>query len=169
MAQAPGLRPTPDRVRETVFNWLMPMIEGSHCLDLFAGSGALGLEAASRGAASVCLLEREPRVLSVLRDNVARLDAGDFVQAHGGDAMTWLWQPPPRRFDLVFVDPPYADALAGDAIALLRSKGWLADDAWLYTEWPHGRPAPIPDSPWRAARAGRVAYALYRDAHRPAG
>ncbi len=163
VADLPGLRPTPDRVRETVFNWLAPMIEGSHCLDLFAGSGALGFEAASRGAAEVWMIEREPRALSMLRDNVARLDTAAIVQVHGADALDWLRRPPPRRFDLVFVDPPYVDRIAPMVFAALHEFGWLSDDAWLYCEWPQEQSPPSAQLPWRSARAGRIVYALYRN------
>lgn len=163
VADLPGLRPTPDRVRETVFNWLAPMIEGSHCLDLFAGSGVLGFEAASRGAAEVWMIERDPHALAMLRNNVVRLDTAATVQVHGADALDWLRRPPPRRFDLVFVDPPYADRITATAFAVLHEHGWLSDDAWLYCEWPQEQSSPTPELPWRSARAGRIVYALYRN------
>src|ERR1700754_5153054 len=109
----PGLRPTSDRVRETLFNWLQPVIEGSRCLDLFAGTGALGLEALSRGAASVTFVEREPRLAAALQANLSRLKAGGEVI--GDDAARWL-KGSGKPFDLVFLDPPFVlDAWTGIA------------------------------------------------------
>lgn len=164
----PGLRPTPDRVRETLFNWLMPVSEGARCLDLFAGSGALGLEAASRGAAEVVLLERDRSVAGLLRQHVDRLDAGGVVQVHCADALDWLRRTPVRHFDVVFLDPPYDTGLLVPAWDLLRAGGWLSPLAWVYTEWPLDRPAPLALPPWRSARAGQVACALYRVQSEPA-
>lgn len=101
-----GLRPTPDRVRETLFNWLGQDLSGQSCLDLFAGSGALGLEAASRGAARVVLVERSPRALKALRDNLAQLPAAAAVELVAGDALKFA-AVCPAPFDVLFVDPPY--------------------------------------------------------------
>lgn len=139
----------------------MPVIEGSRCLDLFAGSGALGLEAASRGAAEAVLIESDPCALATLRANVTRLRA-DKVRIEAGNALTWLRQTPPVPCDIVFVDPPYATDLAVSAITALMDGGWLAPKAWLYTEWPDGRAPPLLIEPWRRARAGAVHFALYR-------
>lgn len=164
VADVPGLRPTPDRVRETLFNWLAPVIEGSRCLDLFAGSGALGLEAASRGAACASLVEREPRALAVLRANVELLGAGDTVEVIAADALDLLRTPPPVPFDLVFLDPPYDAGLLAPALAALFAGGWLAPSGWLYLEWPGGAPAPLAGTPWRSLAAGQVQCALYRAA-----
>lgn len=158
----PGLRPTPDRVRETLFNWLMPVIEGSRCLDLYAGSGALGFEAASRGARQVCLIEQDAQVAAALRDHIDRLQATDRMQVHCTDAMTWLRRPVAEPFDVVFIDPPYSLDLIAPTISALREHGWLAADAWLYCEWPLDRPAPVSEPPWRTGRAGNIAFALYR-------
>lgn len=126
-----GLRPTPDRVRETLFNWLAPVIEGSRCLDLFAGSGALGFEAASRGAASVVLVERDAAVVNSLREQQRRLNAHqvDVVQA---DALQFLARAP-QPFDVVLLDPPFGQGLLEAALAALQ-RGWLAPRAWLYLE-----------------------------------
>ncbi len=157
----PGLRPTPDRVRETLFNWLMPVIEGSHCLDLYAGSGALGLEAASRGAARVTLVERDPAALAQLRANRDLLAAGQ-VEIEAGDTLAWLERGPARAYDIVFVDPPYADQLVARSVCALLAGDWLAAQALVYLEWPVGQTAPVAGSPWREARAGGVRYALYR-------
>jgi 16S rRNA (guanine966-N2)-methyltransferase len=131
-ASLPGLRPTGDRVRETLFNWLAPMIEGAHCLDLFAGSGALGLEAASRGAGRVLMLDRSPKVVAQLRENIAlmRLDQTRALQA---DAVKWL-QGEPEPFDLVFLDPPFADNLLDKLLPRLVGGGWLKPAGLIYLE-----------------------------------
>lgn len=157
-----GLRPTPDRVRETLFNWLQPALPGARVLDLFAGSGALGLEAVSRGAAAALLVERDPRACEALHDAVARLSAGDAVTVLRGDALAVLQAPLHGRFDIVFVDPPF-DAGAWTAV-LERLPAWLAGDAWLYLETP---PAPAPRLPddWQLHREGGTRgtrHALYR-------
>jgi len=157
----PGLRPTSERVRETLFNWLAPHLPGAHCLDLFAGSGALGFEAASRGAASVLMIEREPRVTALLRANAQRLRATS-VQVHEGDALAWLASPAMPRFDLAFVDPPFAAGVIDASLAALVP--WLAGDALVYVETAIDA-APGLSSAWRLHREGRtreVRYALYR-------
>ncbi len=169
VADAPGLRPTSDRVRETLFNWLAPMLPGARVLDLFAGSGALGLEALSRGAASAVLVERDPALAAGLRALAARLQGGEAAQVVQGDALAWLAAQPPadapgQGFDLAFVDPPFAAGL-WDAVwpALLPR---LAATAWLYVEAPLAAPIVLP-APWLAHREGatrEVAYALYRRA-----
>lgn len=139
----------------------MPVIEGSRCLDLYAGSGALGLEAASRGAASVTLVERDPVALAQLRANRDLLDAGQ-VEIETGDAVAWLERGPVRAYDIVFVDPPYADHLVSRTVSGLLSGDWLAAQALVYLEWPVEQAAPVAGSPWREARAGGIRYALYR-------
>ena len=126
-----GLRPTPDRVRETLFNWLTPVIDGSRCLDLFAGSGALGFEAASRGAASVVLVERDAVVVRGLRDQQRRLNAHQ-VEVVQADALQFL-AGAPQPFDIVLLDPPFGQDLLEAALAALQ-RGWLAPRAWLYLE-----------------------------------
>jgi 16S rRNA (guanine966-N2)-methyltransferase len=103
---APGLRPTPDRVRETLFNWLGQNLEGWRCLDAFAGSGALGFEAASRGASEVTLIERDSKLVRGLRAVQERLKAGT-VRIDAADALAWMARSAPERFELVFVDPPF--------------------------------------------------------------
>lgn len=159
----PGLRPTAERVRETLFNWLQPVIAGSNCLDAFAGTGALGIEALSRGASAVTFVEREPRLAAALKANLARLKAPG--QVVGDDAARWL-KGAGKPFDVVFLDPPFAlDAWAGIA-SLLENGGWLAPAAWIYVESPRGASFPLPDNwlPHRQGQAGEVAYALYRRA-----
>jgi 16S rRNA (guanine966-N2)-methyltransferase len=156
-----GLRPTADRVRETLFNWLQPVIEGSRCLDLFAGSGALGFEAASRGAARVLMIERSERVARMLQVNACILGATQ-VRVHREDALQWL-SGSPEPFDVVFLDPPFDDDLLGRSYALLCAKDWLAPQARVYLEAPAGRALPVLPAGWtliRDKRAGQVRFAL---------
>jgi len=157
----PGLRPTADRVRETLFNWLQGELAGARVLDLFAGTGALGFEAASRGAAEVVLLERDARLAQGLRDTAARLGVAT-VRVEAADALAWLDRPPTTAFDVAFLDPPFA---AGLWEACARGLDpWLAGAAWIYLEAPASAHPPVPAS-WREHRRGatrEVAYALYR-------
>lgn len=160
----PGLRPTSDRVRETLFNWLMPKLPGARVLDLFAGSGALGLEAVSRGAASACLVERDPVLAGNLRQLVERLGAGAQVQVLADDALRWLETAAAAAADIAFVDPPFAAGLWPQVFERLPRH--LAADAWLYVEAPAGH-APVPPGEWSLHREGAtrdVRYALYRRA-----
>ncbi len=165
VAAIEGLRPSADRVRETLFNWLQPMIHGAHVLDVFAGSGVLGLEAASRGAARVVLLERHAGLAANLTVQVGRLaDASvhGSIQVVHDDALSWLARPPSERFDLAFMDPPFAADLWQPALRALDP--WLSDRAWLYLEAP--RQAAIdPGAAWSMHRHGQtreVEFALYR-------
>jgi len=130
--EADGLRPTGDRVRETLFNWLQMKIPGSRCLDLFAGSGALGLEAASRGAASVTLVESAPLVVQQIRQTLNDLGATDKVHLFNGTAQQYL-ATAPEPFDLVFVDPPF-DLHVHRAILEALTPSYLASGALLYVE-----------------------------------
>ncbi|WP_083383926.1 MULTISPECIES: 16S rRNA (guanine(966)-N(2))-methyltransferase RsmD [Cupriavidus] len=160
--EAEGLRPTPDRVRETLFNWLGQDLTGLSCLDLFAGSGALGFEAASRGAAQVTLVEANPRVAKQLRDNQYRLDAAQ-VRVIQGDAFAVAAGMPTAGFDVVFLDPPFAEDWLGPALehaARLSRPGGL-----VYVETDRaltGPQAPVPASLElvRQARAGAVHFHL---------
>lgn len=166
VAVAPGLRPTTDRVRETLFNWLQPVITGARCLDLFAGTGALGLEAASRGAGEVVLVERSLRLARQLVANVATLNA-EQVSVVTMDALRWL-AGEARAFDIVFVDPPFDSDLAVHSMDAL-GRGWLAPRALVYLERPARlEPLALPED-WRYAkdkRAGDVRFALI-EANRP--
>jgi len=128
-----GLRPTPDRVRETLFNWLTPILPGARCLDLFAGSGALGLEALSRGAAQVVLVDRDARVITQLREHIATLKAqgAELIQA---DALQLLQHPTHEKFDIIFLDPPYHQNLLEPCCRQLENGGWLAAGARVYLE-----------------------------------
>ena len=166
---AAGLRPTPDRVRETLFNWLAPVIDGARCLDLFAGTGALGVEAASRGAREVVLVERDFALAKALEANLARLKVG-VAKVENRDALAFLGTVPPRPFDIAFVDPPFDANLWRDACAALASRGWLAPDALVYVESPRDVVPEVPASwtPHREAHAGEVRYALYRCSPSPA-
>ena len=162
VADVEGLRPTPDRVRETLFNWLQPVLPGARVLDLFAGSGALGLEALSRGAREALLVERDPATAEALRATVARLHAGAEASVIQADALTLLRNPLHGRFDLVFLDPPFAADLWTDAMRWLPA--WLADDAWLYLEQPAQGPFD-PGPQWglhRESRTRDVLYSLHR-------
>ena len=129
----PGLRPTPDRVRETLFNWLGQDLTGWRCVDAFAGTGALGLEAASRGAADVLLLEADAALVDALRAVVKRLDATN-VRVQRGNALTALAGLAPASIDLVFLDPPFDADLFDKALAAARPA--LADSGFLYLEAP---------------------------------
>lgn len=166
VADAAGLRPTADRVRETLFNWLAsagaPALAGARVLDLFAGSGALGLEAVSRGAREAVLVERDPALAQSLRDTAQRLKAGDRVQVVRADALSWLAAPLLGRFDVVFVDPPFDAGLWPRVLPLLAP--WVAEDAWLYLETP-AQSSFDPGPGWRQHRQGatrEARHALYR-------
>ena len=150
-----GLRPTPDRLRETLFNWLGQDLAGLRCLDAFAGSGALGFEAASRGAVDVVLVERDARAARVLQEDCERLGAGDCVRVVRGDAIHFLRQSGGReRFDVIFLDPPFDSGLLPAAIE--SAKRCLAPDGLLYVEADR---LPDPGEGWRWARQGRAGHA----------
>lgn len=159
----PGLRPTPDRVRETAFNWLQPVIAGSRCLDLFCGSGALALEALSRGAAAVTMVDSSPAAVAALRGNLARLGASGF-ELVCADAFEWLASAPCAPFDIAFVDPPFGRGLAARALECLAGTRLLAPGARIYVESAAAEPPPPTPPDWtlhRDKRAGQVAYRLY--------
>lgn len=163
---AQGLRPTTDRIRETVFNWLQPYIITSHCLDCFAGSGVLGFEALSRGANRVVFVEKNSKTVKNLRDNAARL-AADNAVVHHADILQWL-QPVQndsslnKIFDLVFLDPPFHSDLLIKSCALLASSGCLAEDAIIYVEYGKNENVVFPDN-WYCLKeksSGQVTYKL---------
>lgn len=162
--EAPGLRPTPDRVRETLFNWLAAHIEGAKVLDAFTGSGALYLEALSRGASMALALDANATAISSLRHNLDLLGCatGQLLQS---DALKYLETQTPSAFDLVFLDPPFHQNLLPATCTLLEEKGWLAERAWIYTE--SETPPSILQMPttWRLHRekkAGQVYYSLWQ-------
>ncbi|MEA9389862.1 16S rRNA (guanine(966)-N(2))-methyltransferase [Acerihabitans sp. TG2] len=159
---SPGLRPTTDRVRETLFNWLAPMIQGARCLDCFAGSGALGLEALSRYAATTMLLEQDRAVAVQLEKNL-RLLCADRGQVIHTDSLRWLaTQGTP--YDLIFLDPPFHQGFIERTVLLLEEHGWLAPEAWIYIETEIDGPTVSIPPHWRLHRekvAGQVAYRLF--------
>jgi 16S rRNA (guanine966-N2)-methyltransferase len=162
IADVPGLRPTSERIRETLFNWLSPTIPGARCLDLFAGTGALGLEALSRGAGDVVFVEKSPVAAKVLRDNVQVLDAStaDVRQAN---ALAFLEAPAGKKFDIVFLDPPFAADMLGDLCRLLDEASMLCSGALVYLEEDRARPETDLPPGWRILKsktAGNVRYSL---------
>lgn len=157
----PGLRPTADRARETLFNWLQPMLSGARVLDLFAGTGALGIEALSRGAAHLTLVETDPATAKVLNENLSRLKVGATVETLPAPAVLGRL---PDAFDLVFVDPPFAAGLWTSTLAALETSGKLSASAWIHVEAPIGTDYIVPEtwSLWREGRFGAVGIRLYR-------
>lgn len=159
-----GLRPTSDRVRETLFNWLAPVIEGARCLDLYAGTGALGIEALSRGAGACTFVENDRGLARLIGENLTRLkiENARVVDADALGMLAGTAQP----FDVVFLDPPFTANLWNESARRLESGGWLAGDAWIYVESPADAELVLPPA-WnlhREGRAGAVRYALYRRA-----
>ncbi len=165
---AEGLRPTTDRIRETVFNWLQPYIYQSFCLDCFAGSGVLGFEALSRGGDKVVFIEQNIKTVKRLKDNISTLDASDASVFHQ-DALIWLrstqqqQEQVKQKFNLVFLDPPFHCDLLVKASALLASSGCLTEDAIIYVEHNVDANIVMPEN-WfclKEKKAGQVAYKLY--------
>ncbi|SEG78989.1 16S rRNA (guanine(966)-N(2))-methyltransferase RsmD [Marinobacterium lutimaris] len=161
-----GLRPTPDRVRETLFNWLQGVTEGARCVDLCAGSGALGLEALSRGAGSLTFVDQSSLVARTLRENLQKLKVQN-AEVVNASALDWLSALPAdesERFDLVFMDPPFRKGLVAPLCALLESHNLLSERAMVYVESEKEIGAPdVPES-WslyREKHAGQVSYRLY--------
>ena len=161
---APNLRPTPDRVRETVFNWLAPMIQGARCLDLFAGSGALGLEALSRGAAFTTFVDSHKKVIQALLSHLELLNANDRAEVRQMDGVKFLNEQA-TKYDLVFLDPPYHLDLMQKVVPLLESNAWLNENAMLYLEIEKRQSLPeLPDNwvPLKEKTAGEVNYFLFQ-------
>ncbi len=156
-----GLRPSPDRVRETLFAWLQGYIDGARCLDLFAGSGALGLEALSRGAAYTLFVDREARATAALREHLALLGGeGEVAQA---DTMKLLAGPPAQGFDIVFLDPPVRKGMLIPCCEALAAHGWLRPGARVYLEFERSLGEPELPEGWswlRLKQAGQLAYGL---------
>jgi 16S rRNA (guanine966-N2)-methyltransferase len=160
-----ALRPTPSRIRETLFNWLTPYIVNARCLDLFAGSGVLGFEALSRGARACVLVENDRKTIVTLRETVRLLDTNsvEIVETEG---LLWLKQPA-TPFDVVFLDPPYHAKLLPDCFALLEESGWLEAESLIYFE--SNKPIapailPITWQLWHKKKAGQVYYYLAKRA-----
>ena len=166
VADAAGLRPTPDRVRETLFNWLAPHISGRRVLDLFAGSGALGFEALSRGAATATLVEQDRAAQAVLRDTAARFGLGG-ARIEGGDAIAFLRSQPAAAFDLVFLDPPFQSGLLAPALRILYEQQVLAPDGFCYVEMAAASPLPSWPSGWTLHRSGKAGEVGYHLLHAP--
>jgi 16S rRNA (guanine966-N2)-methyltransferase len=162
-ADAPGLRPTPARVRETLFNWLQYEIVGKNCLDLYAGSGALGFEAASRGAKAVIQVESNAQACRCLRDNALMLAAADRIKVVQSDVLRYL-DGNAEAFDVAFLDPPFGQNLAVQTCKQLEDKGWLARHAKIYVETErHFDFSGMPEN-WRQLKsksAGEVGYHLF--------
>lgn len=157
----PGLRPTPDRVRETLFNWLAPVIVGARCLDLFCGSGALGLEALSRGASHVVMVDESPKVIDQLRKQIQifATDKATLLCAQVPEVNLTTMQP----FDIIFLDPPFHKGLINKCSAWLENQDLLASNALIYIETEAElAPPPIPNN-WQIIKsksAGQVRYYL---------
>lgn len=140
--QSEGLRPTSDRVRETVFNWLQFSVPGASCLDVYAGSGALAFEALSRGAKSAVLLELNPQTAKQLQRNLQTLNANRAV-VETTDSLQWLSSQATETFDIVFIDPPFHKDLMQHSVDRLFEHGFISDTTWLYLEqetqldWPN--------------------------------
>jgi 16S rRNA (guanine966-N2)-methyltransferase len=159
-----GLRPTPDRVRETVFNWLQHHIAGARCLDLFAGSGALGLEALSRGAGEVVFVEQSVAAARSIREQLARFKETDRGRVMEMGAARFL-RAPGAPFDVAFLDPPFGEGILAQILPLLAQGRWLRPGGWIYLE--NERAAGAPDLPvgWemrKSKSAGEVGYHLAR-------
>ena len=166
IADVPGLRPTTDRVRETVFNWLQFELLDTRCLDLFAGSGALAFEALSRGAAQVILIEQDTQAARLLTQHATALSPACSGQAlvQQADALAFLRQQPVQPFDVVFIDPPFGMGLAERCIEQLVQNSWLAEQSWVYVETERGLAPTVPQS-WhlhREKHAGQVTFRLYQ-------
>ena len=165
IADIPALRPTPDRIRETLFNWLQMYVPGARCLDLFAGTGALGFESLSRGAKQTVFVDENPDVIQNLKDSVAILktEAADIIQA---DVLSWL-KDKPSTFDIVFLDPPYRHELVIPVCQQLEAGNWLSDSAWVFIEIEKEAEQPVLPENWkiyRQASAGQVScYLIQRE------
>ncbi len=162
IADVPGLRPTSERIRETLFNWLAPSLQGARCLDLFAGTGALGFEALSRGATLVVFVENSRRAVRAIENSVQVLDAPGAV-VHCGDAADFVRSAAPASFDIIFLDPPFADDRLEETCRLIDDRGLLATGGRIYLEQDRAKPeTPLPGR-WRVLKnktAGNVRYML---------
>lgn len=160
---AQGLRPTTDRVKETLFNWLTADIPHARCLDLFAGSGGLGFESASRQAELVTMVELNKQAYQQLVTNHAQLKANN-IEIHQQDALQFLQQPG-QAYDIVFIDPPFRQGLLEQTLHLLQQNGWLAENSLIYIETEKELQLPAIPEHWQLHRektAGQVCYRLYQ-------
>ena len=161
---AEGLRPTGDRIRETLFNWLAADVEDARCADLFAGTGALGLEALSRGAAHCDFVDSSHAVTTRVAEHLERLGAPNLGSCHTETAQHFL-ERTVQPFDIVFIDPPFRLELAGEICRILAARKLLRDRGLVYVESDAHSPAAAAPAGWRLHRdrvAGGVAYRLYR-------
>ena len=161
---APNLRPTPDRVRETIFNWLAPIIHGARCLDLFAGSGALGLEALSRGAGFTTFVDSHKKVTAALKEHLDLLNTNDKAEVLQMDGVRFL-NNTAHTYDLIFLDPPYHLDFMQKVVPLLEENGWLANNAMLYLEIEKRQSLPELPANWvqlKDKTAGEVSYFLFQ-------
>ena len=154
IAPRPALRPSPDRVRETLFNWLNPYVDGARCLDLYAGTGVLGFEAVSRGAAHATLVDNDRTAIDFLTQHLDILNA-DNIEVIEGDARTWLRTARPAPFDIVFLDPPFGQGLLEASLAVLPN-GWLKHRAWVYLEAEKIPILHLAVAPWQLIRHGQT-------------
>lgn len=145
-----GLRPSTDRIRETLFNWLMPMISSTRVLDCYAGTGILGFESLSRGAKWVTFLEKESRVIRQLKENRLKLNC-DQCEITQTDRLSYLKKNQASLYDLVFIDPPFHHNLASQTVELLESHGWVKEGSYIYVETELYAPFVAPRS-WRLHR-----------------
>jgi 16S rRNA (guanine966-N2)-methyltransferase len=157
-----GLRPTPDRVRETVFNWLQADIAGSRCLDLFAGSGSLGLEAYSRGAASVTALEYNAKAFQLLQSKPQEWLLGDHFKPKKADAFAWLQRWSGEPYQIIFLDPPFEKQCLDEVLALILEKGCLDSNGLLYIERSAEQEMPSTCEVVKEQKAGMIIYGLYK-------
>jgi len=162
VSDAEELRPTPDRIRETLFNWLQATIHGANCLDMFAGSGALGIEAVSRGAISSVLIEQDSKTAETLRESLKMLDT-DKIIVHQADALQWI-KSADQVFDIIFLDPPFGKNMIEQSMSLLAESECVSEQTLIYVE---------SESAWQAeknvevikqAKAGQVHYMLLKTA-----
>lgn len=151
VADVPGLRPSGDRSRETLFNWLQMQIRGADCADLFAGSGVLGLEAASRGAATVTLVEKSRQAATQISESLARLGA-EHVALLETDAISWLDSCTPQSLDIVFIDPPFGSGLEQRAMDLLVAGDCVRKGGLVYVETARSAPSVTPGPGWEISR-----------------
>jgi len=162
--EAGGVRPTPARTRETLFNWLTYHLAGSRCLDLFAGSGALGLEALSRGAGTTVFVDHTPALAQALRGNL-RLLKSEIGEVVCQNIDTYLAQPPAKPFDILFMDPPFRQGWLKKLLPMIADNGWVKPGGWIYVEHESDTPTPTAPANWiphRQKTAGQVTYCLFR-------
>ncbi len=153
------LRPTTDRIRETLFNWIAPRLEGARCLDVCSGSGVLAFEALSRGAAHVTAIDYDQKVVQHLQKQAAVFETTEIEIVYD-DVLRWLSHPASQTFDIIFIDPPFAGDLWEPICQLLSERGWLSPDALIYVEAPIEKSLVIPES-WQALKQKQTSHVKY--------